>query len=818
VRKLGLFPVAIVLAFLGFADTAVAQFVLAASPATVAFQWEQGAPTPPSQTVNVTSLTGSAISFTDSVAAGADSLFAVNVSSGTTPATLTVSLIPSELPILCPVPGSAGGYLVVTPPNGVKLLIQLTLNTTAAPLLINPPSLSFAYQVGQAPPANQTITVTSPTLLPFSVKTSYTAGAASNWLNVTPASGTTPGNLTVSLNSAVLSTAASGQYQATIGIASTTCSIDPDIVVTLSLTAPAASPLSASPDPINITVPTGSTTTLNQALTVAASAGISNTLSFLATVSQPSGANWLSVNPASTQMVTPGGSDMLTVSVNPAGLSAGMNYTGEVVLTPSGGGAALSIPVNLVVGGSTFIVLPNSLNFAVQTGTASPHPQPLVITGLGAGQTYRTTISYQPSSLVATQNWLSISPSSGTPADALALTTADIINPGALGPGTYNATVTVLSGSSAATASVNLLVSSEPVLTLGLGGVTFDYPDDGNPNYYIPAGPFTLTSPGPPRPVSVTTTNPAEITGSSSLLTATPSSGMTPAKITFSLNPSVASSLAVGTHVGVVNIFPSAEPTGAPQSTLPYIIQVTPQAGPTTPDIKAVVNAASDGAGAVSPGEIITLFGANVGPATAAYLTLAAGKVSTKIGNTQVLFDGVAAPLIYVSATQINAIVPYEIAGRAVTEVLTIFNGAASAPFLLSVADTAPAIFTDGENGTGQGAILNQNGTVNGASNPAAPGSIISIYATGEGQLNPPGVTGSVTPNVPPFPKPVAPVSVTIGGQPAQIDYAGEAPGLVSGVLQVNAAVPHSLPAGRATLVITFGANSSQGLVTVQVE
>src|ERR1051326_6327375 len=102
-----------------------------------------------------------------------------------------------------------------------------------------------------------------------------------------------------------------------------------------------------------------------------------------------------------------------------------------------------------------------------------------------------------------------------------------------------------------------------------------------------------------------------------------------------------------------------------------------------------------------------------------------------------------------------------------------------------------------------------------------------AIYATGEGQLNPPGVTGAVTGGIAPFPKPTANVTLsflvpgpngTTTTIPATLNYAGEAPALVEGVLQVNAIVPSTVPSGTNTIVLTVGANSSPSVVTVQVQ
>jgi uncharacterized protein (TIGR03437 family) len=135
------------------------------------------------------------------------------------------------------------------------------------------------------------------------------------------------------------------------------------------------------------------------------------------------------------------------------------------------------------------------------------------------------------------------------------------------------------------------------------------------------------------------------------------------------------------------------------------------------------------------------------------------------------------------------------------------------------VAGTAPAIFSLSQGGAGQGAILNQDATVNGTARAAAKGSVVSIFATGEGAITPGGVTGTVTSTTGPnFPKPVANVSLTIGGAPATIQYAGEAPGLVSGVLQVNAVIPQDAASGNQQIVLTIGNNSSLANITVAVQ
>jgi uncharacterized protein (TIGR03437 family) len=240
------------------------------------------------------------------------------------------------------------------------------------------------------------------------------------------------------------------------------------------------------------------------------------------------------------------------------------------------------------------------------------------------------------------------------------------------------------------------------------------------------------------------------------------------------------------------------------------------------PTITAVVNAASFQAGPISPGEVITIGGSDLGPPTAAGLTLdQTGKVSTQVAGVQVQFGGFAAPLTYVSSTQINAVVPYEIQGLSNLSTVVTYESQTSNAFPTTATPTAPALFTSNGSGTGPVACLNQDYTYNGPVNPAPKGSYIVLYLTGEGQTAPQGVTGEVTvvSAVPPLtPQPVLPVIVLIGGQSAFVAFYGEAPGFVAGVMQVNVQIPLNVPSGNIPLSVSVGGNSSQAGVTVSVQ
>jgi len=227
-----------------------------------------------------------------------------------------------------------------------------------------------------------------------------------------------------------------------------------------------------------------------------------------------------------------------------------------------------------------------------------------------------------------------------------------------------------------------------------------------------------------------------------------------------------------------------------------------------------VVNAGSFLPGPVAPGELVTLIGSGIGPASTQYPN--GSPSNTALGGTSVLFDGTAAPLLYAAANQINAIVPYGVSGRTTTQVTVAAQGQIIAGVALAVAATAPAIFTLNSTGVGPGAILNQDSSVNSQSNPAAKGSVIAIFATGAGQTNPPSVDGQITGTV--LPKPLLPVSVQIGGLDAEVPYAGAAPGLIAGVLQVNALIPSGAPSGPAvSIVLTAGQSRSQSGVAIAI-
>jgi uncharacterized protein (TIGR03437 family) len=381
-------------------------------------------------------------------------------------------------------------------------------------------------------------------------------------------------------------------------------------------------------------------------------------------------------------------------------------------------------------------------------------------------------------------------------------------NPAGLKAGTYSGSVT-LSAPSAVTTQVPVafvVYDTPPSLTVTPQSLTLAGPADN-----IQSQTLTVQSGGVPLNLtwSVTTNNPAV------QIIAAPQPSQTPAAIQVSIATAPANEPATaspGFYQGNIAITAAGQTVNVP------VTATITAASNLPPYLGSIVNAASQIQGSISPGEIITIYGYSAGPLeTAGFAVDASGKVVTSLQGATVLFDGKPAPLIYGSAAQLNVMVPYEIASEASTTISLAYGSVTSTAWSVPVAPSVPGIFTIAGDGVGPGAVLNQDNSVNSASNPAARGSVIQIYATGEGQTSPPGVTGSVTQSNTKIP--LLPVTVTIGGVDALVQYAGSAPDSVTGLLQVNATVPQGVAPGSAVpITISVGGVPSQPGVTIAVK
>jgi len=233
-------------------------------------------------------------------------------------------------------------------------------------------------------------------------------------------------------------------------------------------------------------------------------------------------------------------------------------------------------------------------------------------------------------------------------------------------------------------------------------------------------------------------------------------------------------------------------------------------------DATGVVNAASESPGPVCPGEIVKVYGKSIGPNEPMYGQLEGGGVLvTEILSTRVLIDGVPAPLLYVSAEQIDVIVPYRVKPESAIRMVVERHGQTSIPVRLDVVSANPAIFSQDGSGRGQVWAFNENGTPNSVANPARVGAVVTFFATGQGHMEPSSVAGRLA--EPPFSKPILPISVDVAGEAAVVEYAGASAGHVNSLLRVEIRVPAQVQGGLLPVVLRVGPAMSQPGVYIAV-
>ena len=241
------------------------------------------------------------------------------------------------------------------------------------------------------------------------------------------------------------------------------------------------------------------------------------------------------------------------------------------------------------------------------------------------------------------------------------------------------------------------------------------------------------------------------------------------------------------------------------------------------PLIAAITNAASYSPSSISPGAVVTIFGKSLGPATLTEFDNTQSIIANTLAGTRVFFQNIAAPILYTSATQVSAIVPYGTPIGFPIAVVVEYNAVASPPVLVQPTATAPAIFSTSGIGAGQvAAFIVDAGTgrmfLNNDKNSGAKGQILIFYATGEG-LNGPiiPIDGQIATTPAAVINPS--VAVDIGGAPAEILYTGPSPGLVNGILQINAKIPGSAISGKAApVVLRIGGGASQTGITMNLK
>jgi uncharacterized protein (TIGR03437 family) len=244
-----------------------------------------------------------------------------------------------------------------------------------------------------------------------------------------------------------------------------------------------------------------------------------------------------------------------------------------------------------------------------------------------------------------------------------------------------------------------------------------------------------------------------------------------------------------------------------------YVLHLTELALP-RPRITKVANAASFETG-LAPGAILSIFGYGLGPAQAAQAGLdASGRLAKSAAGVSVMVNGLRIPLLFVHSNQINAVMPYSIKGNR-AQLIVEREGVPSDPMNLTLRTKAPGIFTLDGSGRGQAVAICEDGTINGPANPAPRGSVVTIFATGAGTLDPPMADGELA--SPPLPEPLGSVTVEVNGEEAEVLFAAAAPG-TAGVLQVNFRIPESAGTGSVRIVLKIRGYPSSHSVTIAVQ
>jgi uncharacterized protein (TIGR03437 family) len=216
-----------------------------------------------------------------------------------------------------------------------------------------------------------------------------------------------------------------------------------------------------------------------------------------------------------------------------------------------------------------------------------------------------------------------------------------------------------------------------------------------------------------------------------------------------------------------------------------------------------------------SPGELVSIRWLGMGPQSAtAAVPGPDGAYPTQLAGTTVFFDGIPAPILYVDQTEVRTIIPFRTANQPGTVLKVLYQGVSSNAIVLQSHTAAPALFTLA-GGVGQAAALNQDFSANSTKNPAQKGSVITLYGTGGGALVSGVQDGSVAMSAIPL---LGAVTATVGGVAAPVEYAGTAPGLVAGGVQVNVLIPGTASSGNVPVLLTIQGVSSQTGVTIAVQ
>jgi uncharacterized protein (TIGR03437 family) len=813
--------------------------VFVANPPALSFTAPAGASEAAPQRITVLSdaagLPWSAVTTTES----GGNWLSVAPPAGQAPGVIVVSVNASALS-----PGTYRGTITVSSfaasPPVRTVAVTLTAGPALAPRLVAEPlTLTYEIPLGTASPPAKTLRISNGGGGTISWTAQAETSSGGNWLEISPASGSVSPGMPIAAQVRVApASLAAGVYTGAIRLASPATGETLTVPVTLLIEPPTRTIL-LSQSGLAFTGVEGG------AAVPAQSFGIANVgegeMSWTVEATTLSGGpNWLTVSPREGR--SQAGSlriPQVEVGVNAAGLPAGQ-YNGLLRVNALGASNApqfVAVTLDILPRGSNpgIAVRPTGMIFAAQAGTFSPGSQTVRLSTVAAGQIeVRSGVFTEDG-----RNWIEILPTS-------AIVSADdsrtiVVQPKVQGlaAGVYHGQLALAFSDGSPTQRVEILflVVAEPVpLAIresGLGNAASDIP---NPEFRIPnagqsCAPRRLhavyrtladnfqTPVGWPSPLEVLVADDCGGPVSAATVVASFSNGDPPL-----LLASLGNGVYVGTWRPVTaldQVLVTVRAESPPLEGVQLRSQVQVRPNPSVPALFAggIVNAASYAAGEpVAPGGIIALFGRNLaqGENHASQLPL-----EKTLGGATVNIGGIETPLYFSTEGQINAQVPFELAPNTRPHVVVRTARAGGAQLLtlpetITVAAARPAIFAVNEQGFGQGAILNQNFSPNSAANPAAPRSVIQVFATGLGSTQPAVPSGQPAPASPLSHVAVA-VEARIGDRPARVDFAGLAPNYV-GLYQVNVEIPAEVQPGSAVPLVLYQGGVPSNTVTVAIQ
>jgi uncharacterized protein (TIGR03437 family) len=565
-----------------------------------------------------------------------------------------------------------------------------------------------------------------------------------------------------------------------------------------------------------------------------------SSLPYSTKISTLSGGNWLSIPAGASGIVSPASPATIQVQVDPSQLGIG-DYNGLIaVAIPGASNSPQTIQVVLhilpVVFESVVSVAPRALAFNVPFGSAG-QPQTIevdnastdpigILTIADFNATSDTPGTAPPASSLPA--WFTITQSAPTAVAEQPVTLTVAMNPAGLAEGVYligtievitsdeiaypvDVTLTITPPSTAtapeARAAVAPCVATtlRPVFTLlgdqfqtqaaqpvSLEGLVYD--DCGNPltggTVSVSSTPYDSKSPAD-HSVSMVSTGNGKWAGT--WLPLGVNGGIVTATLTAATSAGLVGSTSI---IGTV----------AANTTAPMIA-----------DGGVVSAAAFAPHSPIAPGSFVSIFGSNlaIGLKSSTSYPLAGS-----LGGTQVTLGGEILPLQFVSAGQINVLIPYDVPTNTTQQLQVTQNGLASLSQTVFVAAAQPAVFTQDQSGTGAGVIvvIQPDGAefLVTPSAPATAGDALAIYCAGLGVVSPAVPAGTAAP-LSSLTKATNPISVTIGGQPAQVLFAGLAPGF-SGLYQINVVAPAGVSAGSSVPVVVTAAGVSSTAVTIAIQ